>query len=80
MNDESYVWFVIGLFLAVVGLIGIIFCSRFIAIEFSTGMLSLLIVMLMICIFGILMSAFEVLLELLDWLLKFVHKKSQESK
>lgn len=70
MDNESLMYFIIGLFLTVVGLIGTIFCSRFIIIEFSIGMLILQIVMIFIFFCGFLLSMFEILFELLDRFVK----------
>jgi hypothetical protein len=67
MDDESKFWFIIGLFLTAVGLIGLMFCFEFLAIEYSTGMLLMTIVMLFIFLGGFLTSIFELLLEFLGW-------------
>lgn len=68
MDDESKFWFIIGLFLTAVGLIGLMFCIEFLAIEYSTGILLMFLIMLFIFLGGILTSIFELSLEFLEWL------------
>lgn len=68
MDDESTFWFIIGLFLTAVGLIGLMFCLEVLAIEYSAGMLLMSFVMLFIFLGGFLTSMFELSLELLVWL------------
>lgn len=68
MDDESYFWSIIYLFSIVVGLIGTIFCFRFMEIEYSTSLLILWLIMLCIFLFGFLSILFMKLLDLFDWL------------